>query len=73
VLNAANEIAVEAFVAGRIGFLGITAVVEETLNLGAKLAALSPESAADVLAIDAEARALAATLLGRFAQASPVR
>jgi 1-deoxy-D-xylulose-5-phosphate reductoisomerase len=73
VLNAANEIAVEAFLAGRIGFLGITAVVEETLNLGAKLAALSPESAADVLAIDAEARALAATLLGRFAQASPVR
>jgi 1-deoxy-D-xylulose-5-phosphate reductoisomerase len=73
VLNAANEIAVEAFLAGRIGFLGITAVVEETLNLGAGLAALSPETAADVLAIDAEARALAATLLGRFAQASPVR
>jgi 1-deoxy-D-xylulose-5-phosphate reductoisomerase len=73
VLNAANEVAVEAFLAGRIGFLGITAVVEETLDLGAKLAALSPETAADVLAIDAEARALAATLLGRFAQASAVR
>src|SRR5688500_20286929 len=44
VLNAANEIAVEAFLAGRIGFLGITAVVEETLDLGAKLAAPSPET-----------------------------
>ncbi|MEQ8586221.1 MAG: 1-deoxy-D-xylulose-5-phosphate reductoisomerase [Thalassobaculaceae bacterium] len=32
VLNGANEIAVEAFVAGRIGFTEIAAVVAETLN-----------------------------------------
>jgi 1-deoxy-D-xylulose-5-phosphate reductoisomerase len=69
VLNAANEVAVEAFLAGRIGFLGIAALVEETLSHGARLAALSPETAADVLAIDAEARTLAAALLPRFAQA----
>jgi 1-deoxy-D-xylulose-5-phosphate reductoisomerase len=69
VLNAANEVAVEAFLAGRIGFLGIAALVEETLSQGARLAALSPETAADVLAIDAEARTLAAALLPRFAQA----
>src|SRR4051794_17857612 len=32
VLNAANEIAVHAFLGGRLGFLGIPAVIEETLE-----------------------------------------
>jgi 1-deoxy-D-xylulose-5-phosphate reductoisomerase len=32
ILNASNEIAVEAFLEGRIGFLDITKVVEKTLN-----------------------------------------
>jgi 1-deoxy-D-xylulose-5-phosphate reductoisomerase len=32
VLNAANEVAVDAFLAGRLGFTGIPAVVEETLD-----------------------------------------
>jgi 1-deoxy-D-xylulose-5-phosphate reductoisomerase len=68
VLNAANEVAVEAFLAGRIGFLGIASLVETTLDLAGHLAALSPDSVDDVLAIDAEARAIAVTLLGRFAQ-----
>src|SRR6185312_15219271 len=37
VLNAANEIAVHAFMADRLGFLGIPAVIETTLDrLGAK-------------------------------------
>jgi 1-deoxy-D-xylulose-5-phosphate reductoisomerase len=37
VLNAANEIAVHAFLAGRLPFLGIPAVIEETLDqLGAE-------------------------------------
>jgi 1-deoxy-D-xylulose-5-phosphate reductoisomerase len=31
VLNAANEVAVHAFLGGRLGFLGIPAVIEETL------------------------------------------
>jgi 1-deoxy-D-xylulose-5-phosphate reductoisomerase len=31
VLNAANEVAVHAFLGGRLGFLGIAAVIEETL------------------------------------------
>jgi 1-deoxy-D-xylulose-5-phosphate reductoisomerase len=69
VLNAANEIAVEAFLAGRLGFLGIASVVEATLEGAPQLAALSPETVDDVLAIDEEARAIAASLLGRFAQA----
>jgi 1-deoxy-D-xylulose-5-phosphate reductoisomerase len=32
VLNAANEIAVHAFLAGRLAFLGIAEVIEETLE-----------------------------------------
>ena len=31
-LNAANEVAVHAFLAGRLRFLGIAAVIEETLE-----------------------------------------
>ena len=67
VLNAANEIAVEAFLDGRIGFLAIGRVVESTLDLSAHLVGLSPDSVDDVLAIDAEARAIALSLLPRFA------
>jgi 1-deoxy-D-xylulose-5-phosphate reductoisomerase len=70
VLNAANEVAVEAFLGGRIGFLGIASVVETTLDLAAALAALSPQTVDDVIAIDAEARTIAATILDRFAQPS---
>jgi len=32
VLNAANEVAVHAFLGGRLGFMGIPAVIEETLD-----------------------------------------
>lgn len=56
VYNAANEIAVAAFLAGRLPFLGIPRVTE------AALAALAAAPAADlpaVLAADAEARAFA--------------
>ena len=67
VLNAANEIAVEAFLAGRIGFLAIAGLVETTLAANAGLTTSHPESVDDVLAIDAEARASARSLLGRFA------
>ena len=35
VLNAANEVAVAAFIAGRIGFAGIAALVEATLEAAA--------------------------------------
>jgi 1-deoxy-D-xylulose-5-phosphate reductoisomerase len=68
VLNAANEIAVAAFLDGRIGFLGVASLVEATLELTADLIALSPDGVDDVLAIDAEARAVALSLLGRFAE-----
>jgi len=67
VLNAANEIAVEAFLAGRIGFLAIAGLVEATLAANTGLTTSHRESVDDVLAIDAEARASARSLLGRFA------
>ncbi|HXC29907.1 MAG TPA: 1-deoxy-D-xylulose-5-phosphate reductoisomerase [Stellaceae bacterium] len=59
VLNAANETAVHAFIEGRIGFLDIVAVVEETL---AALPVGPLGSLDDVYHIDREARALAAEL-----------
>ncbi len=59
VLNAANEVAVAAFLAGRIGFLEIPAIVEESLATVPRnvLATLS-----DVLACDSDARRVARDL-----------
>ncbi|MFZ9692871.1 MAG: 1-deoxy-D-xylulose-5-phosphate reductoisomerase [Phycisphaerales bacterium] len=54
VFNAANEIAVEAFLAGRIGFTRIHGLVAEALEA---LPAQSLESLDDVAAADAAARA----------------
>ncbi len=62
-LNAADEVAVAAFVAGRIGFSEIPQVIESTLD---ETAEAHPESIRKVLAADAEARRLAESLLGRF-------
>jgi 1-deoxy-D-xylulose-5-phosphate reductoisomerase len=58
VLNAANEIAVQAFLEDRIGFLDIPRVVEETLGAAAEPNA-DAASLDGVLAADARARALA--------------
>lgn len=56
VLNAADEIAVEAFLEGRIGFPQIARVVEDTLQ---RLPARQPSSIDDILAVDASARRMA--------------
>lgn len=56
VLNAANEVAVAAFLAGRVGFLEIAAIVADTLE---RYDPAAPETLDQVLAIDAEARILA--------------
>jgi 1-deoxy-D-xylulose-5-phosphate reductoisomerase len=56
VLNAANEVAVAHFLARRIGFLEITAVVEDTL---AAMPAVPVSGLDQVHAVDAEARAVA--------------
>ena len=55
-LNAANEVAVEAFLARRIGFMAIGEVVERVLNV---LPNGSASTLDEVLAADAEARRLA--------------
>ncbi|WP_296280372.1 1-deoxy-D-xylulose-5-phosphate reductoisomerase [Pseudoxanthomonas sp.] len=55
VLNAANEVAVSAFLQGRIGFLSIPALVEDAL---AALPAAPADSLEVLLAADAQARRL---------------
>ncbi|WP_133478124.1 1-deoxy-D-xylulose-5-phosphate reductoisomerase [Cognatilysobacter segetis] len=62
VLNAANEVAVEAFLAGRIGFLDIAAVVAGTLDALAGLDAHDLEALRDA---DRRARADAGRRLER--------
>ncbi|MYJ70892.1 MAG: 1-deoxy-D-xylulose-5-phosphate reductoisomerase, partial [Rhodospirillaceae bacterium] len=59
VLNAANEVAVAAFLDGRIGFLDIAAIVEETLSRGPQHPIGSIE---DVLELDGAARRVARAL-----------
>jgi 1-deoxy-D-xylulose-5-phosphate reductoisomerase len=67
VLNAANEIAVEGFVAKRIGFLEIAAVVEKVLSQAERTGLVQEaHSLADVLAADVAAREMARELLGRY-------
>jgi 1-deoxy-D-xylulose-5-phosphate reductoisomerase len=56
VLNAANEVAVAAFIAGRIGFLDIAAIVGDVL---ARHAGDEPRSIDDIVAYDRESRRLA--------------
>ncbi len=60
-LNAANEVAVAAFLAGQIGFTRIPLTVARILDGAAGSAA--PASLEDVLAIDSETRARTAALL----------
>jgi 1-deoxy-D-xylulose-5-phosphate reductoisomerase len=65
VLNAANEVAVAAFLEGRIGFLDIAQAVERTLSA---LPARPLASLDDVVATDLEARRIAG---GFVRQAAP--
>lgn len=60
ILNAANEIAVGAFLNESITFLDIASVAETVLE---KLSFREPESIDDVLAIDAEARRVAGAIV----------
>lgn len=72
-LSAANEIAVEAFLAGQIAFLDICRTVEDALSHleGAEtgLLAKSPSSFAEVAAVDQAARRAARLIAGNLAAA----
>lgn len=68
VLNAADEIAVAEFIAGRIDFPGITALVAATLEAAAARGLMSePASLDDALGVDHVARSLALALLPEIA------
>ena len=57
VLNAANEVSVQNFLDGRVGFADIARINEAVLTALGNPAA--PDSLADTLALDATARLLA--------------
>ncbi len=59
-LNAADEVAVDAFLNGRISFPAISVVVEETLQ---RVPVREPHSVGEVLAIDQESRSVARTVV----------
>lgn len=65
VLSAANEVAVEAFLAGAIGWTSIATVVETVM---ARCATSEPRDLDDVLAADAEGRAVARQVVGGAAR-----
>ncbi|MEX1037911.1 MAG: 1-deoxy-D-xylulose-5-phosphate reductoisomerase [Acidimicrobiia bacterium] len=60
VLNAADEVAVEAFLQGRLGFTGITRVVEQTLD---SVEWQDVDDFDSVVEVDRAARAVAASLI----------
>ena len=60
ILNAANEIAVYAFLKNRIGFLDMTDLIEQTLE---KIAFIEKPSLDDYFETDGEARNFAASLI----------
>jgi 1-deoxy-D-xylulose-5-phosphate reductoisomerase len=68
VLNAADEVAVAEFIAGRIPFMAIPGLVEATLNAAAKRGLLAePDTIDAALAVDHDARLLAQALLPEIA------
>jgi len=67
-LNAADEVAVEAFLAGRISYPGIAALIAETLE---RVPVREPRSVGEVLEIDRESRAVARGIMEKGAIARP--
>jgi 1-deoxy-D-xylulose-5-phosphate reductoisomerase len=68
VLNAANEIAVQEFLGGRLGFSGIPALVEATLEDSARRGSFAePQSVDEAVAVDHNARRRAVELLPEIA------
>ena len=64
VLNAANEVAVAAFLARRLPFTAIPRVIEATLDAAAGRAPAEPAALAEVRELDAWARAFSSSVAG---------
>ena len=62
-LNAANEIAVEAFLSGKIPWIKISTIIKETLN---KYDSGLAETENDIYTADAKARLTAQAILENF-------
>jgi 1-deoxy-D-xylulose-5-phosphate reductoisomerase len=60
VLNGANEVAVDAFLAGRIGFRDIHSIIDQTMQ---HHAAARPKEISEILRVDAWAREQAASVV----------
>jgi 1-deoxy-D-xylulose-5-phosphate reductoisomerase len=68
ILNAANEVAVAEFLAGRLGFAGIPALVEVTLAAAARRGiSKEPASVDEAISVDHISRSLAADALPEIA------
>jgi 1-deoxy-D-xylulose-5-phosphate reductoisomerase len=67
IMNAANEMAVEAFLRHRIGFLEIAELVEETVTRAAGLSTKVPDSTEAALDLDREGRRIALQSMERRA------
>jgi 1-deoxy-D-xylulose-5-phosphate reductoisomerase len=66
ILNAANEVAVQAFLGGTIGFLEIAGIVEESIaRAGALQTAPAPSSVEEAMLLDQEGRRIARELVGK--------
>ncbi len=65
ILNAANEVAVEAFLAGKAGFLDISDVIEKTMD---KMCLIENPDYNDFVQTDTEARKIAKQLIEGYAK-----
>jgi 1-deoxy-D-xylulose-5-phosphate reductoisomerase len=66
ILNAANEIAVEAYMAGRIGFYAISETVESVCSTFSARKIAAPATVFEALALDEEAREGARRLISAY-------
>jgi 1-deoxy-D-xylulose-5-phosphate reductoisomerase len=64
-LNAADEVAVEAFLAGQISYPAIAETIAETLE---SVAVREPRSIGEILEVDRESRAVARQVVSRLQQ-----
>lgn len=60
ILNAANEVAVDAFLNGKSGFVEMSSIIEQTIN---KVAFIEKPAFRDYIDTDSEARAVAASFI----------